>query len=47
MPDVMPTDVFELKRLVFSVPKPPPPTKVVFPTPQEVVVKGLEPPEDE
>ncbi len=35
IPDVMPDDVYELRKLVF---KPPIPTKVIFPTPQEVIV---------
>lgn len=35
IPDVMPDDVFELRKLVF---KPPFPGKVIFPTPQEVIV---------
>lgn len=38
IPDVMPKDVFELRKLVFSVPKPPPPQKVVFPAPQKVIL---------
>jgi hypothetical protein len=45
IPDVMPQDVFELKRLVFTVTKPPPPQKVEFPSPQEVIVKRTDPPE--
>jgi len=40
-PDVMPEQVFELKRLVFTTPRP---QRVVFPTPQEVVLK--EPPSE-
>jgi len=45
IPDVMPIDVFELKRLVFSVPKmPPPPQKVEFPSPQEVIIKESDSP---
>jgi hypothetical protein len=44
IPDVMPIDVFELKRLVFSVPKPPPTQKVEFPSPQEVVIKESDSP---
>jgi len=35
MPDVMPEDVFEFKRLVFHIPYP---QKVIFPTPQKVVM---------
>ena len=37
IPDVMPKDVFELRKLVFSVPKPKP-QKVEFPAPQKVIV---------
>ncbi len=37
IPDIMPQDVHELKRLVFLVP-PPPPIRVVFPDPQQVIV---------
>jgi len=35
IPDVMPDDVYALRKLVF---KPPVPGKVIFPTPQEVIV---------
>lgn len=42
IPDVMPRDVFELRKLVFSVPKPPKPQKVIFPSPQEVIIKDEE-----
>ena len=38
IPDVMPRDVFELKRLVFKVPSPSGPQKVIFPTPQPVII---------
>ncbi len=38
IPDVMPKDVYELRKLVFAVPKPPTPQKVVFPSPQKVTV---------
>lgn len=38
IPDVMPDDVVRLKRLVFSVPSPPKPQKVVFASPQKVIV---------
>lgn len=38
IPDVMPDDVFELKRLVFKVPSPPKPQKVIFDSPQKVIV---------
>ena len=38
MPDIMPRDVFELRKLVFAVPKPPAPQKVSFVSPQEVIV---------
>ena len=40
-PDVMPEQIFELKRLVFTTPRP---QRVIFPTPQEVVIK--EPPSE-
>lgn len=35
IPDVMPEDIYELRKLVF---KPPIPGRVIFPTPQEVIV---------
>lgn len=35
-PDVMPDQIFELKRLVFTTPRP---QRVVFPSPPEVIVK--------
>lgn len=35
-PDVMPDQIFELKRLVFTIPRP---QRVVFPEPQEVLLK--------
>ena len=38
IPDVMPKDVFELRKLVFIVPKPPVPQKVEFPSPQKVII---------
>jgi hypothetical protein len=38
IPDVMPKDVFELRKLVFSVPSPPKPQKVEFPSPQKVII---------
>jgi hypothetical protein len=38
IPDVMPKDVFELRKLVFSVPPSPKPQKVEFPSPQKVVI---------
>lgn len=38
IPDVMPNDVFELRKLVFSVPKLPKPQKVEFPDPQKVII---------
>ena len=46
IPDVMPGDVFELKRLVFSVSKPPAPQKVEFPSPQKVIIEDPDPPDD-
>jgi hypothetical protein len=36
-PDVMPDDIYKLRLLVFPVPKPPGPQKVIFPEPQAVV----------
>ncbi len=36
-PDVMPQDIQKLRLLVFPVPKPPSPQKVVFPEPQAVI----------
>jgi hypothetical protein len=41
IPDVMPIDVFELKRLVFSIPGP---QRVEFPSPQEVIIKESDSP---
>lgn len=38
IPDVMPKDVFELRKLVFSVPSPPKPQKVEFTSPQKVII---------
>ncbi|MCB8946186.1 MAG: hypothetical protein H6658_20775 [Ardenticatenaceae bacterium] len=42
IPDIMPEDLFELKRLVFSPPPPssgpPPPQRVVFAEPQKVII---------
>lgn len=39
IPDVMPKDVFELRKLVFTVTKKPPkPQKVEFPSPQKVII---------
>jgi hypothetical protein len=42
IPDVMPRDVFELRKLVFSVPKPPKPQKVIFASPQKVIISDEE-----
>lgn len=42
IPDVMPKDVYELRKLVFKVPKPPTPQKVVFPSPQKVIISDAE-----
>ena len=50
VPDIMPEDLFELKRLVFAPPKPvsgpPPPQRVVFAEPQKVIISGEGPTED-
>lgn len=49
IPDVMPEDLFELKRLVFAPPPsssgPPPPQKVVFAEPQRVIISREDPTE--
>ena len=49
IPDIMPEDLFELKRLVFSPPPsssgPPPPQRVVFAEPQKVIISRENPPE--
>ena len=47
MPDIMPEDLFELKRLVFAPPSPassgpPPPQRVVFAEPQKVIISNEE-----
>ncbi|MCP4423553.1 MAG: hypothetical protein GY803_03580 [Chloroflexi bacterium] len=38
IPDVMPDDILALRKIIFNVPKPPKPQKVVFPEPQEVTI---------
>ena len=50
MPDIMPEDLFELKRLVFAPPAPassgpPPPQRVVFAEPQKVIISRENPTE--
>ena len=51
MPDIMPEDLFELKRLVFAPPKPssgpPAPQRVVFAEPQKVIISGEDQGEDQ
>ena len=39
IPDVMPKDVYELRKLVFKIPTP---QKVVFPSPQKVIISDAE-----
>jgi hypothetical protein len=51
IPDIMPQDLFELKRLVFAPPPtsagPPPPQRVVFAGPQKVIISRDDQPEPE